>query len=295
MILNPGQKVSALPRPDGARKEVSSLTAVADTGVKEVARLTFQGSAGAAQADYFTFTNVAGTVWAVWLDFNSAGTQPDGAIFLAVSAPNRLRANCADPSNATAVAAAVHAAIGSSFTDVTVTDNLNGTIDFTQNKMGNPANPVPKSAHDAGAGSIAVSVTTAGVASNLLNKYVTLARGENQTQYYCWMNVNSEGVDPAVSGKTGVSVALAAAASAGTVATAIAAALDALPGFVASAVSADVTITNAEFGGATDINVGNSPFTVSVSTQGASRYPRPGDSPVDESNDPSASQFVEIA
>lgn len=119
---------------------------------------------------------------------------------------------------------------------------------------------------------------SADVAGSLNNKYFLLSNATDAINYYVWFNVNSAGVDPALSGKTGVVVTLATGATASTVATAVAAAVDALAGFTASAASTVVTITNASTGGATDIAAGNSGFTVAVTTQGVGAVPGWGNS-----------------
>ncbi len=120
----------------------------------------------------------------------------------------------------------------------------------------------------AGVAEVSTVVCTADVSGSLNSKYFLVNTATDAIQYYVWLNVNSLGVDPAISGKTGVEVAVATSASANTIATAVAAALDALAGFVSTASTATVTITNAVVGSTTDIAAGNSGFTVAVTTQG---------------------------
>ena len=115
------------------------------------------------------------------------------------------------------------------------------------------------------------SVTcVADVAGSLNSKYFLINSALDAIQYYVWFNVNSVGVDPAVSGKTGVEIELATAASASTAATAVASALEALEGFTASASGAVVTVTNSAVGGATDAEDVDSGVTIAVITQGVS-------------------------
>jgi hypothetical protein len=113
-----------------------------------------------------------------------------------------------------------------------------------------------------------VSTVTCGAdtAGSLNNKYFTF--NTPAAAYYCWLNVNSAGVDPAVANKTGVEVAIATGATASDVATAVAAAIDALALIAATASVADVTITNAADGANTDVGAGNSGFSVAVATAG---------------------------
>ncbi len=86
------------------------------------------------------------------------------------------------------------------------------------------------------------------------------------------MNVNSEGVDPAIAGKTGVEIVLATDATANDVADAVAAALDALATFAAPNPAANViTVTNSNAGPfvpAVDVNAGFV-FAVTAPTGGA--------------------------
>lgn len=84
-----------------------------------------------------------------------------------------------------------------------------------------------------GRGQITKAVTVADVTSSLNSTYFemelaspTEADKDAVKQVYVWFNVGSAGVDPAISGKTGVEVAIAADATAAEVATAIKTALD---------------------------------------------------------------------
>lgn len=68
--------------------------------------------------------------------------------------------------------------------------------------------------------------TVADVAGSLNSKY-WLLNGADGTNWYIWYNINSAGVDPAVAGRTGISVAGATGASANTLASATKTALSA--------------------------------------------------------------------
>jgi hypothetical protein len=124
-----------------------------------------------------------------------------------------------------------------------------------------------------GQGTVEVSSVTcvADVSGSLNNKYFNLNSAYNRQAYYVWYDVNSAGVDPALSGKTGVKVSVATNDTATAVATATAAAITALADFNASSSAAIVTVTNAVGGPATDLTDGAAPsgFTLSVTTQGA--------------------------
>lgn len=86
--------------------------------------------------------------------------------------------------------------------------------------------------------------------------------------YYVWFNLDGAGVDPAVAGKTAIPVAITTGDTDDQMATAAAAAIDALAGFVSTATTTVITITNAVAAAATDINVGTSVTTVNVTQQG---------------------------
>lgn len=99
----------------------------------------------------------------------------------------------------------------------------------------------------------------ADASGSLNNKYWTLS--SLTTDYYVWYNVNAAGVDPAVSGKTGIEVAIATDAADTVIATATAAAITALSAFGAAEVAAVVTVTNANKGAVTDAADGNTTWT----------------------------------
>lgn len=124
-----------------------------------------------------------------------------------------------------------------------------------------------------GEGTAEVSSVTcvADVSSSLNNKYFLLSSAYDRRKYYVWYSVDDAGVDPAVSGRTGVKVDIAENASATAVATATKNALDALADFVATSLAAVVTVTAAAGGPAEDVTDGAAPtgFTLSVTTQGA--------------------------
>lgn len=78
----------------------------------------------------------------------------------------------------------------------------------------------------------------ADVTSSLQNKYFIIHEPVTQTKHYFWFNVATLGVDPAVPNATGHAIAIAANASATTVATAAAAIIDALT-WVSAVATAD--------------------------------------------------------
>ena len=126
-------------------------------------------------------------------------------------------------------------------------------------------------------------ITVAETGTNLDNKYFLINAVEADTtknvgykivQYYVWMSIEDEGVDPAISGATGVEVNLTDDSSAATVATAVSNKINSLSGF-STAISASggvdklITITNANAGAVTNASdTGSTGFTITTSTEG---------------------------
>ncbi len=94
------------------------------------------------------------------------------------------------------------------------------------------------------------TITTVADVTGSLNSTFFLLSSINtvtgvQKNFYVWFNINGAGVDPAVSGRTGVQIVGATDASANTLATAIRAALNLLTGdFVATGATNAVIVTN---------------------------------------------------
>lgn len=122
----------------------------------------------------------------------------------------------------------------------------------------------------AGQAEVTSVVCVADSGGSLNNTYFYLNSANNSTQYYVWYNVSSGGTDPAISGKTGIEVAIATNDANTVVASATQSAINALSDFSASVGSATVTITNASAGAATDASdAGSTGFTITTTTQGA--------------------------
>lgn len=134
-------------------------------GTFEVQRVTAPAVAAATQADYFVLSNIDGETAAVWLDIDADGTVPTGAAY--VAADYQIEVNVATGDDATVVAAAIVLAMSTTFPKITITDNVNGTIDFTSTVTGNVAAPARHNADDSGNGSFVVATQTAGVAAAL--------------------------------------------------------------------------------------------------------------------------------
>ncbi len=89
-------------------------------------------------------------------------------------------------------------------------------------------------------------VCEADIASSLNNKFFYIS--SPTVDYYVWFNVAAAGEDPAISGRTGVEVAIAAGAINTAVATAAAAVINALAGFTATAATATISVVNVATG-----------------------------------------------
>ncbi len=91
--------------------------------------------------------------------------------------------------------------------------------------------------------------TVADVSGSLNSTYWTFYTAGNLAGYYVWYNINSAGVDPAVSGLTGIQVLGATAATANTLATATRAAIAlAVSTVMVTGATNHVIITNLKIG-----------------------------------------------
>lgn len=124
----------------------------------------------------------------------------------------------------------------------------------------------------------------ADVSGSLNNKYFLISAGDGGSDYYVWFNVSGGGVDPALSGKTPIPVAISTNDTASTVATAVQTAVDAEADFGATVLTDTVTITNALGGVTVDGSAGNSGFTVTVTTKGGHEITYTGSSSLNESS-----------
>lgn len=130
--------------------------------VQESYTITCPATAGATQADYFMIYDEAGNSTAVWIDIDAAGTAPTGALY--VASGSQIEVDIATGDTAAQVGTKFYTALNGNVTNVSFTDNLDGTIDIQLDNAG-PASAaaVPKNANDGGAGSISVGAITSGV------------------------------------------------------------------------------------------------------------------------------------
>lgn len=126
---------------------------------------------------------------------------------------------------------------------------------------------------DTGVLNVTSITTVADVAGSLNSKYFTFKTAADAHKYYVWFNINSAGVDPAVAGHTGISVAGATNVSASTLGGAIRTAISgsAAAAFVTvTGSTSSVVITNKASGTSTAAADGTAAtgFTITTSTAG---------------------------
>lgn len=129
------------------------------TGEIDEQTVTFPSAAGASQGDFVVIYNQAGESEALWLDIDGDGTPPSAAEYLAAQVKTVVAVTTGDGADDVAATAAGAATIA----DVTITDNTDGTVTFTQDEYG----VTPSFSHydedGSGGGSISVAVDNAGV------------------------------------------------------------------------------------------------------------------------------------
>ncbi len=288
--ITPNSNVAAVQGALEAGVEVSLVSPVADVGVYEVQTVTCPTKAACTAGDMFILENIAGDIMAVALNKAGNSTEPSGLLYSA--ADIKTFVDISSATTAIQVAALLKAAIDlAPLDDVTCVDNADGTLTFTQDLLGNATAPVRKNATEAGNGTFVVATATAGVDSAIQSKYFQF-RVAAGTKYHCWMNVGGEGVDPAPAASTAIEVAVAAGASASTIATAAAAAINVDGHFAANVRNgSSIEIHNLATGNPTDVDAGDSTFSVSVAESGnavGNATLNPGDAPSGISNNPSA-------
>lgn len=172
----------------GDQSAVSVIKKTFAGGVAEVTDVTLPAFAATTQADYLHLTAQDGSTFSVWLDKDAAGTAPTGALYTATTAPNRIEVDIVTGDTAAQVAAKVRTALlanapfvaAFSISVVTV-----ATFTITQRNTGAVADPAPKSENDGGAGSITISVTTAGSNGDVVvstNRVTSTSHGFAQNQ-----------------------------------------------------------------------------------------------------------------
>lgn len=110
-------------------------------------------------------------------------------------------------------------------------------------------------------------VTLADTANSLDGTYFLLNANDDIRKFYVWYDTGSN-TDPAISGKTGIKVAISTNDSANTVAAKTQAVINTQPDFSASVIGNTVSITNVFDGDSSDISDGDTGFSFLTTTQG---------------------------
>lgn len=151
--------------PVGDQSEVSAIAAKTFAGgAAEQADITFDTTANTTQGDFVLFA-VAGanssTIYMIWMDIDADGTAPTGT--KASTATVSIMVPIVTGGSAAQNAALAKTAIGTLMdTDFTVGAVATADIPFTQLASGSVADPDPENALESGAGSLGVTVNTAG-------------------------------------------------------------------------------------------------------------------------------------
>ncbi len=270
--------VASLVNDTSGQVEQSYVTCVADAGVFEQFTVIFGAGDEIGQGEFLHFVDPSGEKFAVWFDVDAAGTEPNGVIYTA--ADQKIQVDIVltgTPTTAIEVAALVKVGLEADedFVEFDIVDNLDGSLTFTANLLGNPANAAGYAEDETASTTILETVNASGVASSLQNTFLAFQDNDNDA-FYAWFNVNGEGADPTETG-TGIEVAIATGASASAVAAALAAAVHAHAEFEADSNGARCRISTVGSGVATNIGAGDSGFTVSVQSEGgAASKPGPG-------------------
>jgi hypothetical protein len=253
----------------GGGKEATRITTVADAGAKAIGTLNLTNDIIVTSVlmgtgrNTNTFTLQVAAAAANPSDTVLADFTGTAAAIVCTVTPNDGTNNGATPVNLTTAELVELINTGAvSGKTVTVTDGSGFRDDQTATGGG------AENLADAGEGDGALATFAGGAASNLNSKYFTASAGNNAEDHYFYMNVNGEGVDPAVAAHTGHAVAAAAGASASAVAAALQAAIDGLADFDATVSGAAIVVQNADAGYATDTADGAAPTGFSFETIG---------------------------
>lgn len=140
-----------------------------DNGTSEVTTLTFPSKAGSTGGDYFVVFDTAGLGWAAALNKSGSDPVPSGAVWTAIASGRKVNVDISSATTAAQVAALVETAFDALSSNPFVTDDsaADGTMLVTCTLHGNTTNAQRHNANDSGNGSMGVSTTTPGTASEV--------------------------------------------------------------------------------------------------------------------------------
>lgn len=113
--------------------------------------------------------------------------------------------------------------------------------------------------------------TIGAVSSRLNGKWFYINSTADAQQYYLYFNVAGGGIDPLISGKTGLPVNLPEGASAIAVASQIKSVLESTNNFIVKQFENELLITNKTVGVVTEANANNTNFSFEIRQKGADR------------------------
>ena len=274
---------------DYVDKKVTHQEFIASLAIAEVSTVTVNTaeSAGNYNGKHFLLNSASdSSKYYVWFQ-QAGGTDPApaGRIGILVT----LAAADTTTSIATKIAAQINLAGSLQTTDFTATSSTN-VVTITNAKKGittdiadGTGTPlgalVTLAVFTQGVGGVSIAevsrilVNTAEITTNYNGKYFLLNSATDATKYYVWFQAAGVGTDPAVSGRTGILVAIASADTTTAIATKITTALNTAPqsaDFTATSTTNTVTTSNKAAGSTTDIVDGtmSTLVTLSVTTQG---------------------------
>lgn len=141
-------------------------------GTAEVQTVTWLTKANTVAGDYVVIAAQDGLTYAIYADTTGSVAAPSGAIYTAIPAARKAKADISGSTTAADVAAVFETSFDAltGFTAKCVTDDsaADGTMLFTHAQHGTVTNPVVKDEDDSGAGTIVGAETTPGVAGDVI-------------------------------------------------------------------------------------------------------------------------------
>lgn len=180
---------------DKGTPHVETLTIPA-TGEYGKHTITIPATAAATQADYIViYSASAQKTAAVWLDIDAAGTAPTGVMY--TNTDYQIETNIVTGGTAIQNAALVKTAIESEagMTDITITDNGDGTLTVDQDVVGWAGDFLGFNADDSGAGSISSVTDVEGLAGITQGDYIVIENAYG-VPMGLWFDVDADGTTP---------------------------------------------------------------------------------------------------
>jgi hypothetical protein len=156
------------------------------TGTLDISTVTCPAVAAATDRDYIIYKDTAGASWAIYLDKTGTSVAPTGALYTAIAASKKAKADVSAVATNIEVATAVRGAFVAltGFTGVCTAAAVgDGTITFTSVARAPCAAMVPKNLDDSGAGSITAVHGTTGVLTsvNVTDNSITFTAAHSLT------------------------------------------------------------------------------------------------------------------